>query len=208
VKQFTAPRGIFVDSGGKIYIADTENNRIVRADDLTGAGWTTLGVLGQGVNQFVLPYGVSVHRGIIYVAVSGAGQNLRSVVRANDMTGAGWTRFGTWGRGVNQFDTPAGVFLDAAGRIYVADSANHRIVRMNDMSGAGWTTLGSQGNGAEQFNIPTSVYLDSAGRIYVADSANSRIVRVNDITGAGWTAFGTSGGGAKQFSLPWFVLVR
>src|SRR5437899_12738395 len=39
----------------KIYVADESNNRIVRMDDMTGAGWTPFGTSGSGPNQFNLP---------------------------------------------------------------------------------------------------------------------------------------------------------
>ncbi len=77
--------------------------------------------------------------GQIYVA-----QTSR-IVRVNDMTGTGWTTLGTPGTGVNQFTTLDGIFVDGAGRIYVADFGNSRIVRVNDMTGAGWTTLDTPG---------------------------------------------------------------
>lgn len=44
--------GIFVDTGGKIYVADGGNNRLVRMDDMSGAGWIVLGTSGNGTNQF------------------------------------------------------------------------------------------------------------------------------------------------------------
>src|SRR5438309_10033738 len=44
----------------KIYVADESNNRIVRMDDMTGAGWTPFGVFGSGPNQFNLPVRVFV----------------------------------------------------------------------------------------------------------------------------------------------------
>jgi DNA-binding beta-propeller fold protein YncE len=65
----------------------------------------------------------------------------RRVVRVNDMTGTGWTTLG--GTGKNQFESPRGIFVDRAGRIYVADFT--RIVRVNDMNGSGWTTLDTPG---------------------------------------------------------------
>jgi hypothetical protein len=45
--------------GGQIFVADTSNNRIVRINDMTGAGWTTLGAIGSGTNQFARPFGIS-----------------------------------------------------------------------------------------------------------------------------------------------------
>jgi hypothetical protein len=45
---------------GQIFIADTGNNRIVRINDMTGAGWTTFGSLGSGTNQFNRPSDIFV----------------------------------------------------------------------------------------------------------------------------------------------------
>jgi hypothetical protein len=36
------------------------NHRIVRMDDMTGAGWTTLGTFGSGANQFHWPASVFI----------------------------------------------------------------------------------------------------------------------------------------------------
>src|SRR5438876_11727793 len=44
----------------KIYVADESNNRIVRMDDMTGAGWTEFGTFGSGPNQFRFPSGIFV----------------------------------------------------------------------------------------------------------------------------------------------------
>jgi streptogramin lyase len=96
-------------------------------------------------------------------------------------------------RGVGQFDGVAGVFVDSADRIYVADWGNSGIVRMNDVTGAGWTVLGRGDPAADQLSNPRGLFVDGAGRVYVADANNKRIVRVNDMTGAGWVAFGMPG---------------
>jgi DNA-binding beta-propeller fold protein YncE len=112
----------------------------------------------------------------------------------DDMTGANWTTLGgVPGTGVNQFYYPAGVFVDGASRIYVADSLNNRLVRFNDMAGTAWTTLGSQGSGDIQFNEPTGIFVDEESRIIVADFGNARVVRINDMIGAGWTTLRTPG---------------
>src|SRR5207249_8085711 len=81
---------------------------------------------GSGMNQFDGPFGVSVSAGQIYVA----DRNNNRIVRMNDMTGVGWTEFGTFGNGPNQFSSPFGIFV-SAGQIFVVDTFNSRIVRMD-----------------------------------------------------------------------------
>src|SRR5438876_4586703 len=52
----------------KIYVADESNNRIVRMDDMTGAGWTPFGTSGSGPNQFSSPCGIFVSAGQIFIS--------------------------------------------------------------------------------------------------------------------------------------------
>src|SRR5207253_8106308 len=91
VGQFNRPEGIALDANGRIYITDNESNRIVRIDDMTGAGWVTFGSLGSGVGQFHQPHDIAIGpTGKIYIMDTTNGR----LVRMNDMTGAGWFSFG------------------------------------------------------------------------------------------------------------------
>ncbi len=139
----------------------------------------------------------------IFVASLGNDQ----IVRIDDMTGAGWTSFGSRGGGANEFLGPTGIFVDAVRKIFVTDSNNHRIVRMTDMTGVSWTTFGSRGSGTNQFDSPRGIFVDAAGKIFVTDSNNHRIVRIDDMTGAGWITFGSFGDGANQFLGPVGIFV-
>ena len=60
--------GIFVDSAGRILVADTGNARVVRMEDMTGAGWVALGSFGSGTRQFVSPNSVFVKPPSLVVA--------------------------------------------------------------------------------------------------------------------------------------------
>src|SRR5438067_4739726 len=107
VGQLRRPEGLAVDSLGRIYITDNDNDRIVRMNDMTGAGWVSLGGLPGGeVGQFAGPHEIKVDSSNrIWVADTG---NHR-IVRMNDMTGAGWVAFGITD-GV-RMDAPKGIQL-------------------------------------------------------------------------------------------------
>ena len=83
-----------------------------------------------------------------------------------------------------QFNFPAGVAVDAAGNVYVADSNNHRIRKIT-ATGIVTTLVGStlgylDGTGAAaQFNYPYGVAVDLAGNVYVADFGNHRVRQIN-----------------------------
>lgn len=117
VNQFNLPIRVFVhEPTNQIYIGDRSNHRIVRIDDMSGTNWTTLGVNGTGTNQFCYTYGIYVNDvGKIYVAEN---CNHR-IVSMDDMSGTNWTVLCdnppsscTAGSGINQFASPAGIFLN------------------------------------------------------------------------------------------------
>ena len=192
VGEFYGAYGIALDALGRIYVADTYNDRIVRIDDFNGTNWTEFGTYGSDVGQFADPQGLSIDaEGRIYVMDTGNNR----LVRMDDMSGSNWTEFSGTGAGdlqLAQFVAP--VAFDAAGRIYIADSGNRRVVRMDDMTGTNWTTLTQsqpQGMYIYSFASPQGVAVDAAGRIFVVDSAyQPLVIRVDDMTGANWKSIG------------------
>ena len=155
------------------------------------------------------------------VAVDGAG-NLyiadasNNGIRKVDSTGTITTIAGTGELGFSgdggpaveaELYDPAGVAVDGAGNLYIADSGNQRI-RKIDSTGtittiAGTGELGFSGDGGPaveaELRSPRGVAVDSAGNVYIADTRNRRIRKV-DSTGtittiAGTGEFGFSGDG-------------
>ena len=95
--------------------------------------------------------------------------------------------------GNGQFNVPAGVAVDHAGNVYVADSGNNRIQKF-DSIGKFIATWGSSGSGNGQFSGIGGVALDSAGNVYVADQGNNRIQKFDSI-GKFIATWGSSGSG-------------
>jgi sugar lactone lactonase YvrE len=96
--QFDQPDKIALDGAGRVYVVEHAGFVVSRFDDMTGAGWTTLGAPGvSGVQQgqFQSPSGVAVDAtGRVYVADG------NRIVRVDDMSGAGWVTLGELGSGV------------------------------------------------------------------------------------------------------------
>jgi len=86
-----------------------------------------------------------------------------------------------------QLSDPVDSAVDAAGNVYIADRANHRIRRIAP-SGIITTIAGTGVNGfsgdagpatAADLNNPVGVTVDGAGSVYIADELNRRIRRVD-----------------------------
>jgi sugar lactone lactonase YvrE len=105
-----------------------------------------------------------------------------------------------------QLDSPAGLALDSAGDLYIADSHNHRIREVSSATGtiatiAGTGVPGFSGDGgpakSAQLDRPTALAFDSAGNLYLADTSNHRVRRIAAATGAITTV---AGNGIEAFA--------
>jgi serine/threonine-protein kinase len=110
--------GIAVHPGnGRIYVADTLNDRIV---ELQSADGTAYSVVRSITGAFRRPTGVAIDdRGRIFVADSGNDRVL--VMRAGGRRIATITQPGP-------FDDPHQVAVDGAGRLFVSDTYRDRVL--------------------------------------------------------------------------------
>ena len=216
--NFNQPNGIEIAPDGTILIADRNNARVSIWTDTNNvfANSTTFGSSGTGNGQFNATSGAVALAfdplGDLWVVDRGHhrvqkfdGPALAASVPYLTQLG----KTGDPGTADDQFDTPAGVGVDATGNIYVVDRNNERIMKFDsDLNFL--LKWGSLGTGASQFagNAVEDLAFDSEGNIWVVDRGNDRIMKFDangntvniGATGQNW--IGTVGSGSNQFDDP------
>jgi len=207
-ETFNMPQGVAAGVDGRIYVADTNDDR-VQVFSATGTALVSLG-RGHGRAEdeslrLNKPRGVAVDaEGAIFVAdtnndrvlkLSATGQILLEAGRRkpgrkdDDKDGKGKNESQEFqpGKGPGEFRKPSGIAVDAAGNIFVSDTDNNRVQKL----GPDGTPLlafslpPALGDGEEQdhdcedpeLGRPVGIALDAAGNIYVADPRGARALK-------------------------------
>lgn len=153
--QFNQPSGIAVDLAGRVYVADTLNNRIQFNTNGTSLGWsifanatsgTTLGKVNAPRSIFV------TSQNIVYVADTA---NNRIQVNNNGVS-TGWSLFMGPGTMTNTVNAPRGVTVTLMGNVIIGDTGNNRVQRKPAIGGSA-TLVGGPGLAVGQFNQPSGV---------------------------------------------------
>jgi uncharacterized protein (TIGR03437 family) len=196
--ELSNPFGVAVDSAGRIYISDSNNNRVRVVNPATGIITTYAGNgynlyggdNGPAVNASVnRPEGLAVDAaGDLYIADNGNNRIRRVAANGTITTVAGTGTAGSTGDGGPAtkalLSHPWGVALDSSGDLFIADYGNSRIREITPdgiiHTIAGGTGVGYTGDGYiatnAKLNFPTGVAVDSStGKVYIADSSNNVI---------------------------------
>jgi gliding motility-associated-like protein len=141
------------------------------------------------------------------------GAAVDTTVNEKDLGYTGVTVAGRDGSGSDpdHFDSPYGIYVDAFGNVYVADSFNGRIQEWAPGASSGVTVAGGQGlgPGPNQLSAPLGVFIDKNGYLYVTDAGNSRVQKSLPGIAGGTTVAGGNGQGsaANQLITPFGVFV-
>ena len=217
------PQDIAVDSGGDMFIADSNTNRVRRVAAGTGvittvAGNGSTGFSGDGgpatSARLTFPSGVAVDTVGGHLLISDSSNNRIRRVDAGTgvittVAGTGVAGFsGDEGPGTSaRVQYPQGIAVDADGHLFIADHTNCRIRRVAAGTGVITTVAGNgmqgfSGDGgpatSAQLAFPNGVAVDNVGgHLFIADYSNHRIRRVAAGTGVITTVAGT---GVSGFS--------
>lgn len=191
--------GIAVNSTGtKVYVADTQNNRV---REWNGTTWTTIAGTGTAgfsgdtgaatsaeLNQ---PRGVVVDSsGNVYISDNG-NKRIRKVDTSGNIStfagngGAGWNGDGGVATAA-KIDGTRGLFIDGSGNLYFAAYNTNQIRKVTPggiiSTLAGNGTAGAGGNNVEatttSLDGPGGVVLDTAGNIYFPENGCCKVRKV------------------------------
>lgn len=206
------PLRAYVDAGGRLWVSDYLNNRVLRFDDASSkvTGSAADGVLGQGTfstgsagstaQKMNGPVGVFVDEGgRLWVTDRLNHRVLRFDGAASKPNGAsadgvlGQPDFTSNASGLSStaMNRPMGVYADTAGHVWVCEDDNNRALRFDAASGKanGAAADGVLGQADFTTNLKSlsrngvsnlrGVFGDVAGRLYLVDESNNRILVFN-----------------------------
>ena len=194
------PKGMCRDGEGNIVVVEPHYSRVNHhaPDGKLVKQW---GTHGTNDGQLAFPRAVATDRGgNIFVSEYGLRERVQLFASSNatflQTTGHDGTANG-------EFNRPEGLDVDGQGRLFVADSCNHRI---QVFSGEGkWlASYGSAGSGKGQLSYPYDVRVDGAGFQFVCEFGNSRI-QVFDREHQPVEVIGRAGSAPGEFSNPWSI---
>lgn len=226
--KLNTPAGIAIDKVGNVYIADQGNARIRKVSPTniitTIAGTGTVGYTADGgaatSANIAPPQAVAVDTSGNVYFVEQNNHRVRKISTTGILTtvaGNGSATFSGDGAAATAaaLSYPAGIFVDAAKNLYIADAGNNRIRKVSTAgiittiagSGAsGYTGDGGAATAAKLYN-PSAVAMDSLGNLFIADR-NNNVVRkvagglISTVAGsgiAGYTGDGAVATAARMY---------
>ncbi|MFA5832901.1 MAG: fibronectin type III domain-containing protein [Bacteroidota bacterium] len=206
------PNSVVVDANGRLWVADRDNNRILRFDSAStkASGAAANGVLGQltfadsttgtTAGRMNAPASIYVDsKGRLWVADRANNRVLRfdsaatktNGALANGVLGQPDLVTVTSGTTATTLSAPWGVTGDSKGRIWIADRSNSRVLRFDTAAtkpngasadgvlGQATFTTATYAKTQAGLGEPRGVAVDIMGRLYVADEGNTRIMVYN-----------------------------
>jgi DNA-binding CsgD family transcriptional regulator len=211
IAELNTPQGLAVDSAGRVYIADTLNDRVRRVDPdgtiRSVAGTGDAGYAGDGMPAIVaklnLPTGLAIGFGDA-LFISDTANNVVRQLGADGIirTVAGTGEAGYRGDGgpalYALLHDPGGLAFDDEGNLYVADALNQRIRRVDvkgeiaTVAGTGIAAFGGDNGQAifAELDLATNplegmgqgLAVGPTGDVFIADALNHRLRKL-DVSG-------------------------
>ena len=161
---FTGQNGVEVDASGNIYIADSNNHRVIKeTPSLTGYTQSTVadgGTLSR-------PEGLAIDgKGVVYIVDHDAYRILKEVPSGSGYTGSVLPISGLY--------KPSQILVATDGSLFISDSGNHQVLKEVPFGNNYVQTVVA---GGSSLSSPTGLALDSQGTLLVSDFNNNAVYK-------------------------------
>ncbi|CAF1501334.1 unnamed protein product [Rotaria magnacalcarata] len=190
--SLTNPVDIFVDNNYTLYIADRDNNRVVRyyTNDTIGTVVTGNSTTGNSPSELNAPKGIAVDQyGAIIVADSSnyriqrfpLGSTVGTTLAINST--------------INILGQVRDLHINVNNEIFVTDSDYSHVIKYYPNNNVGVILAGNYGSGsaANQLSSPYGNFVDGNETLYVADYGNNRVQMYPTGATSGTTVAGITG---------------
>ena len=191
------PVGLSAAPDGRIFIADTHYHRVMVYDG-DGRELACFGRQGNGDGEFQLPTDVAFDAaGNVYVGEYNGNDRITKwspdyefleVVVGGEVAGVPLRR-------------PAGIAIDAAQTLWVADACNHRVLRF-DLEGNLLSAWGTMGREPGRLRYPYDLVCTADGEVMVCEYGNHRL-QWFDQQGNSQRVWGSQGRRMGELWAPW-----
>ena len=200
-------QGIRITDSNTLYIADTNNHRVVIIRPNSTTAVSILGSFGNASDQVNSPTDIFVTNASIYI-LDASNYRVQKWPRngSNGTTVAGITGFIGNSASTTTFNYSYGIHVDIFAYLYIVDRGNHRVLRFPPDSTSGTNGVvvagtGIAGSGPSDLFYPCAMFVDEARSIYIADTFNNRIQKWTYGACSGVTVAGTGTGGVTNDQL-------
>ena len=174
--SFWGPRGIAVDSQGRVFVADTGNKRIVVFDS-EGNYITEFGTAGLDPGQFDEPVGVAVANDGTVIVTDTWNQRIQAFMPSEDgmlyLPSAQWDVNAWFGQSL---ENKPFIAVNADKHVFITDPEGYRVIEFTE-NGEFVRTWGDFGVGPSEIGLAAGIAVDLSGFIWVTDAGNNRILR-------------------------------
>ena len=194
------PKGMCRDAEGNIVVLEPHYSR-VNHFSTDGKLFRQWGHHGTNAGELAFPRAVVVDaKGHVFVSEYGLTERVQKFSPEGEKL---LLSVGREGKSDGEFMRAEGLGLDRAGRLYAADSCNHR-VQIFSADGQWLQTYGRAGRGPGELSYPYDVRVDDGGYQFVCEFGNSRI-QIFDPNHRSVEILGGAGTEPGKFNNPWSI---